>query len=132
MIARAQFVKLTWRRNKTLTILGEARRDKGFDMADSLNQVRRQLRQRMTEIHRRAARLSPLAIHEQMDAIREVAASNGMTALEGLAHSAAQLALLPGHRVTMRCCLEHLDDAVESRSPGDCTTILAALASRLH
>jgi hypothetical protein len=67
-----------------------------------------------------------------MDAIRQLAASNGLAALEGLARCSAQLALLPGHRVVMRSCLEHVDTALDSRSPGDCTTILAALAVRLH
>ena len=101
-------------------------------MADSLNQVRRQLGQRIAEIHRRAARLSPLDIHAQMDAIREVAALNGLVALEGLARCSAQLALLPGHRVATRCCLEHMDEALGSDSSADCTKILAALAVRLH
>jgi hypothetical protein len=32
----------------------------------------------------------------------------------------------------MQCCLEHLNDALDSRSERDCTTILAALAVRLH
>jgi hypothetical protein len=42
------------------------------------------------------------------------------------------MALLPGHRVAMQSCLEHVDDALDSRSPADCTAILAALAIRLH
>jgi hypothetical protein len=101
-------------------------------MADSLNHVRSQLGRRIAEIHKRAARLSPLDIHAQMDAIRETAALNGLVALEGLAHCSAQLALLPGHRVATQCCLEHMDVALASRSSEDCTTILAALAARLH
>jgi hypothetical protein len=32
----------------------------------------------------------------------------------------------------MQSCLEHVDEAIESRSPADCTAILAALAIRLH
>jgi hypothetical protein len=40
--------------------------------------------------------------------------------------------LLPGHRVAVRSCLEHVDEALDSHSPADCTTILAALAVRLH
>jgi hypothetical protein len=67
-----------------------------------------------------------------MDLIRQLAADNGMDAMEGLARCSAQLALLPGHRVVMRSCLEHADDALDSRSPADCTAILAALAVRLH
>lgn len=101
-------------------------------MADTLDQVRRELGDRIAAIHKKAARLSPLDIHAQMDAIRQVAASNGMAALEGLAHCTAQLALLPGHRVAMQCCMEHMDEALESDSSADCATILAALAARLH
>ena len=101
-------------------------------MAQSLDRVRRQLGARIAEIHKSAARLSPLDIHAQMDAIRETASLNGLTALEGLAHCSAQLALLPGHRVATQCCLEHMGAALESRSPDDCATILAALAARLH
>jgi hypothetical protein len=32
----------------------------------------------------------------------------------------------------MRSCLEHFDEAIDSRSSGDCTAIMAALAVRLH
>jgi hypothetical protein len=67
-----------------------------------------------------------------MDAIRELAAAHGLAALEGLARCSAQLALLPGHRVAMSTCLEHVDEALDSRSETDCNTILAALALRLH
>ncbi len=101
-------------------------------MSESLDQVRRQLGERIADIHRRAARLSPLDIHAQMDAIRAVAAVNGLAALEGLAHCSAQLALLPGHRVATQCCLEHMEEALASDSSADRTTILAALAARLH
>ena len=101
-------------------------------MAESMDQVRRQLGEKIAELNKRAARLSPLDIHAQMDAIRQVAASNGMAALEGLAHCTAQLALLPGHRVAMQCCMEHRDEALECDSCADCASILAALAARLH
>ena len=67
-----------------------------------------------------------------MDAIRQLAAINGLAALEGLARHSAQLALLPGHRVAMHACLEHVDEAIDSHSTSDRTTILAALAVRLH
>jgi hypothetical protein len=100
--------------------------------SDALEPIRRQIGEAIAEIQKRAARLSPLDIHAQMDAIREVAAANGLKALEGLAHCSAQLALLPGHRVAMRTCFEHMDEALESESPADCQTILAALAVRLH
>ena len=67
-----------------------------------------------------------------MDAIRQLAAAHGLAALERLAHCSAQLALLPGHRVAIASCLEHVDEALDSRSTRDCTAILAALAVRLH
>ena len=99
---------------------------------DSIKLVRGQLGERIAEIQRSAARLSSMDIYRRMDEIREVAAANGMAALEGLAHCSAQLALMPGHRVAMRCCLEHFGEALDSESPADSTTILAALAVRLH
>jgi hypothetical protein len=101
-------------------------------MARPLDQVRKQLGDRIADLNKRAARLSPLDIHEQMDAIREVAAINGLAALECLAHRSSQLALLPGHRVALRCCLEHMDEALESERVADTNAILAALAVRLH
>jgi hypothetical protein len=67
-----------------------------------------------------------------MDAIRQLAVANGLATLEGLARSSAQLALLPGHRIAVQSCLEHVDEAIDSRSDTDCQTILAALAVRLH
>ena len=67
-----------------------------------------------------------------MDAIRRLAADHGLAALEGLARCSAQLALLPGHRVAVQSCLEHVEAALDSSSERDCTTILAALAVRLH
>ncbi len=99
---------------------------------DPLTNVRRQIGQRVAEIQQRGARISPLDLHARMDAIRGIAAEHGMDALEGLARCTAQLALLPGHRVAMRSCLERIDDALDSRSSSDCTAILAALAVRLH
>lgn len=101
-------------------------------MADKLAPVRNQIGDRLAEFSSRATRLSPLDIHTRMDAIRQIAADNGLDALEGLMHRTSQLALLPGHRVATRCCLEHLDEALESHSSADRTTILAALALRLN
>jgi hypothetical protein len=98
----------------------------------SLSDIREQLGERIAELSKRAARLSPLDIHAQMDAIREVAAINGLAALEELAHRSSQLALLPGHRVSVQCCLEHMDEALGSNRSTDTTAILAALAIRLH
>jgi len=99
---------------------------------DPLAKVRTEIGLRVAEIRNAGPRLSPLDFHARMDAIRQLAALSGLAALEGLARHSAQLALLPGHRVAMRSCLEHVDEALDSHSPGDCTTILAALAVRLH
>ena len=99
---------------------------------DPLALVRGQIGLRIAEIHERGPRLSQLDLCARMEAIREMAAEHGMVALEGLARRSAQRALLPGHRVAMRTCLEHIDEAIDSQSSSDCTTILAALAVRLH
>jgi len=99
---------------------------------DTLGHVRDQIGECLAEFSSRAARLSPLDMHARMDAIRRIAADNGLDALEGLMHRSAQLALLPGHRVATQCCLEHFEEALESTSSTDRTTILAALALRLH
>jgi len=100
--------------------------------SDPLALVRGQIGLRIAEIQERGPRLSPLDLYARMDSIRQLAAEHGMVALEGLARCTAQIALLPGHRVAMQSCLEHVDEALDSHSPGDCTTILAALAVRLH
>ncbi len=101
-------------------------------MADSSRDLHRDLRARIAEVHRRAERLSPLDIYQRMDAIRDLAAQGGLSALEGLASRSAQLALLPGCRVAVRHCLSHMDEALGSSSPGDRQAILAAVAVRLH
>jgi hypothetical protein len=100
--------------------------------SDPLANVRMQVGLRVAEIRERGPRLSPLDLHARMDAIRQLAAAHGLAALEGLARCSAQLALLPGHRVAMQTCLEHVDEALDSHSDRDCATILAALAVRLH
>ena len=100
--------------------------------SDSIKSVRDELGERIADIQRGASRLSSLDLYRRMDEIRAVAAANGMAALEGLAHCSAQLALLPGHRVGLSCCLEHFGEALDSESPTDSATILAALAVRLH
>lgn len=99
---------------------------------DPIAKVRQEIGLRVAEIRNAAPRLSPLDLHARMDAIRQLAALNGLAALEGLARHSAQLALLPGCRVAMQSCLEHVDEALDSQSDGDRTTILAALAVRLH
>ena len=132
MAGQAEFVKAKRPRNRALTILGDTASRRDAPVAESIDHVRQQLSERIAELNKRAARLSPLDIHAQMDAIREVAAVNGLAALEGLAHCTSQLALLPGHRVAMQCCMEHMGEALESQSSADCAKILAALAARLH
>ncbi|HKP34380.1 MAG TPA: hypothetical protein VJT70_06325 [Sphingomicrobium sp.] len=99
---------------------------------DPLARVRNEIGLRVAEIRDAGPRLSPLDLYARMDAIRQLAAVNGLAALEGLARCSAQLALLPGHRVAVQSCLEHVDEALDSRSENDRTTILAALAVRLH
>jgi hypothetical protein len=99
---------------------------------DSLTRVRNEVGLRVAEIRNAGPRLSPLDLHSRMDSIRQLAAINGLAALEGLARRSAQMALLPGHRVAVTSCLEHVDDALDSRSETDFSTILAALAVRLH
>jgi len=99
---------------------------------ESIESVRNQIGECVTQIQSRGQRLSPLDIHGRMDSIRQIAAANGLDALEGLMYRSAQLALLPGHRVATRCCLEHIEEALSAESASDCTAILAALALRLH
>ena len=100
--------------------------------SDPLANVRHEVTLRVAEIRDAGRRLSPLDLHARMDAIRQLAAAHGLAALESLAHCSAQLALLPGHRVSMSSCLEHVDDAFDCHSDHDCTAMLAALAVRLH
>jgi hypothetical protein len=99
---------------------------------DPLANLRLQVASCVAEIRDSGPRLSPLELHARMDAIRQLAVANGLATLEGLARSSAQLALLPGHRIAVQSCLEHVDEAIDSRSDTDCQTILAALAVRLH
>src|SRR6476646_5387539 len=100
--------------------------------SDPLSTVRLNIGSRVAEIRNAGPRLSPLDLHARMDAIRQLAALNELAALEGLARHSAQLALLPGCRVAMQSCLEHVEEALDSHSDGDRTAILAALAVRLH
>ena len=99
---------------------------------DPLAKVRKDVALRVAEIRDGGTRLSPTDLHARMEAIRSLAAIHGLAALEGLARHSAQLALLPGHRVSLQSCLEHVDGALDSHSDGDRTAILAALAVRLH
>jgi len=99
---------------------------------DPIALVRTQIASRVAEIRNAGPRLSPLALHARMDAIRQLAADHGLAALESLARRTAQLALLPGHRVSMQSCLEHVEEAFDCHSDGECTAMLAALALRLR
>ena len=99
---------------------------------DPLAKVRNEVGLRVAEIRESGPRLSPMDLYARMDAIRQLAAVHGLAALEGLARCSAQMALLPGHRVKVQCCLEHVEEALDSRSEGDRTAIMAALAVRLH
>lgn len=99
---------------------------------EQLAQLRSRVGSRVAEMQQGLARLSPLDLYERMDSIRQLAADNGLAALEGLARHSAQLALLPGHRVAMTCAFERVDEAFDCRSDQDTTALLAALALRLH
>lgn len=99
---------------------------------DPLDKVRTQVGLRVAEIRDAGPRLSPMDLYAKIDAIRQLAVANGLATLEGLARCSAQLALLPGHRIAVQSCLEHVGEALDSRSESDCSTILAALALRLH
>ena len=99
---------------------------------DPLAHVRMQVGLRVAEIRDAGPRLSPLDLHAKMDAIRQLAVEHGLGPLEGLARCSAQRALLPGHRVTMQSCLEHVSEALDSSSESDRTAILAAVAVRLN
>jgi hypothetical protein len=100
--------------------------------SDPIDIVRAQVGLRLSEIREAAPALSPLDLYARMEAIRQVAADHGLAALERVSRYSSQLALLPGHRLAMQSCLERAQDALDSRSPADCATILAALAIRLH
>ena len=99
---------------------------------DPLANVKLEVATRVAEIRDSATPLSPLDLYARMDAIRRLAVANGLATLEGLSRCSTQLALLPGHRVAIDACLEHVDEALDSQSATDCETILAALAVRLH
>jgi hypothetical protein len=99
---------------------------------DPLAHVRTQVASRIAEIRDAGPRISPLALYARMDSIRQLAAEHGLAAVESLAHRTAELALLPGHRISMQSCLEHVDEAFDCHSDHDCTAMLAALAVRIR
>src|SRR5690349_8894648 len=99
--------------------------------SDPMAKVRKQLGLQVAEI-RNARSLSAAALYAHIDGIRALASSHGLAALESLARTSAQRALLPGRRVAVHSCLDRMMDALDSRSPADSTAILAAVAVRLH
>ncbi|HVF37808.1 MAG TPA: hypothetical protein VNA29_07705 [Sphingomicrobium sp.] len=100
---------------------------------ESLSIVRARIGERIDEIERRMERLKPIDIAARMEAIRSMAVEHGMAALEGLADYGAHHALMPGHAVATRACLEHMEEALVSQNAAhDRESILAALAVRLH
>ena len=94
--------------------------------------LRLRVGERVAEVQQGLKHLSPLDLYARMDSIRQLAAENGLVALEGLARHSAQLALLPGHRIAMTTAIEHVDEAFACSSEQDTTAMLAALALRLH
>jgi hypothetical protein len=100
--------------------------------SDSINLIRGQLGERIAELQLRVPSLKPADIAARMDAIRSLAAEHGLAALEGLADWSAHHALMPGYRTATQSGLEHMHAALDSDSPADRQTILAALAVRLH
>ena len=99
---------------------------------DPLGIIRDQVARTIAQLELTSARLSPFDLHARLEAVRELAAIHGFDALEGLARRSAHEALLPGHRIATRTCLDRISDALLSESPADRTTILASLAVRLH
>jgi hypothetical protein len=99
---------------------------------DSIKLIRGQLGERMAELQLRVPSLKPGDIAARMEAIRCLAAEHGMVALEGLADWTAHHAMRPGSRIATKCSLENRAEAIDSDSPSDRQTILAALAVRLH
>ena len=99
---------------------------------DPLSHVRMQVGTRVAEIRAGGTRIKPADLFSRMDAIRQLAAEHGLATLERLARHSAQRALLPGPRIAIESCLEHIAEALDSRSERDCDAILAAVAIRLH
>ena len=84
---------------------------------DPLANVRNEVGLRVAEIREAGPRLSPLDLYARMDAIRQLAAVNGLAdarracALLGAARAAARSSSRGRNR-----CLEHVDEALDSRS----------------
>jgi hypothetical protein len=99
---------------------------------DKLASARTMIGERIAELEARMPRLAPHTISRRMDDIRALAAQHGLAALEGLADYGAHHAMMPGARTAMRCCLDHVREALLADSPSDREAILASLAIRLH
>ncbi|MEP7315529.1 MAG: hypothetical protein ABI667_02420 [Sphingomicrobium sp.] len=99
---------------------------------DTLRTVRSLIGERIAELETRIPHLAPKAIRDRMDAIRAMAAENGLAALEGLADYGAHHALMPGHTQATRCCMDHMTVALDSDHAGDREAILASVAVRIH
>ena len=82
--------------------------------SDSLESARARIGRCVADVRQRGPRLSPLDLHARMDEIRQSAIANGMGPLAELAQWSAQKALLPGHRVAVRSCLEHVEEAMDA------------------
>jgi hypothetical protein len=68
-----------------------------------------------------------------MEAIRAMAAEQGLAALDGLADYGAHNALIACQDDATRACVEHMDEALMSDDGAhDRESILAAVAMRLH
>ena len=100
--------------------------------AEPLSIVRGRIGERIAELETRMRTLKPADICARMDAIRVMAIDHGLTALEGLADYSAHHAMMPGHRTATRCALDHMTAALDSDSPADRQTVLAAMALRMH
>ena len=102
---------------------------------ETLRNARTLIGERIAELQARIPRLAPPTISQKMDAIR----ANGRRIWHWPRSKASPItaphhALMPGHGQSIRCCLEHMDEALEAsdlRTP-TAKTILAALALRLH
>ena len=99
---------------------------------DSINIVRGQLGERIAELQQKVVSLKPVDIAARMEAIRAMAAQHGLAALEGLADWASHHAMMPGCRTATCSSLEHMQAALDSESPIDRQTVLAALALRMR
>ena len=83
-----QFCQLKHSRNELLTTLGEPplNQEDAIMATDPLAKVRNEIGLRVAEIRDAGPRLSPLDLYARMDAIRHLAAVNGLATQIGRAH----------------------------------------------